>query len=58
MIPSIADMILYLKTLKTPPKKPLRYDKHFQQSSRIQKSVAFLYTDNEQGRKSGKQFHS
>jgi hypothetical protein len=46
-------MILYLKDTKTPP-KPLRSHKHIQQSSRIQniqKSVAFLYTNNEQTRK-------
>jgi hypothetical protein len=48
-------MILYLKDQKNYPKTP-RHHKHHQQCSRIskinlQKSVAFLYTSNEQTEK-------
>jgi hypothetical protein len=45
-------MILYLKDLKTPPKKILHTINRFSKVSgykiKLQKSVAFLYTNNEQ----------
>jgi hypothetical protein len=46
---------LAMKTLKVPPKNPPRHHEHLQQSNKIkismQKSVAFIYTNNEQTKK-------
>jgi hypothetical protein len=44
-------MILYLKTQKTPPKNINSYSKVAGYKINLQKSLAFLYTNNEQTEK-------